>query len=638
MSKNIRDISYQKYLFHQGKNFKSYEFLGAFPEKHRGKEGVLFRVWAPRAVNVSLVADINNWDPARDPMKRVEDDSSIWEVFIPGMKKGDLYKFAVEHPDGKVIFKADPYAKETEKGPFTASEQMASRVSEKASSFNWNDSSWLKKRKSQNPYRSPMNIYEVHLGSWRRNPDGSFMTYRQIADKLIPYAKRMGYTHLELLPITEFPFEGSWGYQVTGYFSVTSRFGSPDDFRYFVNKAHEQGIGIFLDWVPAHFPKDEHGLIEFDGAPLYEDANPYRMEHKGWGTRAFDFGRPEVLSFLISSAFFFLEQYHVDGLRVDAIAAMLYLDYDRKDGEWAQNQNGGKENLEAIHFLQLMNENVLSSFPGALTIAEESTAWPMVTKPPVVGGLGFNFKWNMGWMNDTLDYFGKDPFFRGGAHNKLTFALTYAYSENFILPVSHDEVVHGKKSLLDKMPGEYDQKFDGVRSFFIYMMTHPGKKLNFMGNEIGQFIEWNETQELDWILLQYEKHVKLMSFVKDLNKLYLSEPALWRGDDRMEGFTWIDADNSKDTVYTYFRTDPETGDRLLVALNLSGNSFPEFDIGVPGGSKAVTLIDSSVEKYGGSEIHRKKTFRVRDGYVNGLPQHISIPLPQRSGIILRIEE
>ena len=633
------NISYQKYLFHQGKNYRSYEFMGAHPLPGKAK-GVVFRVWAPQAEKVSLVAEFNGWNPEATPLTRLEDDPSIWEATVMEMKTGDLYKYAITADTGKVTMKADPFAFEAEAGSIVDGHQYASRVSRLAKSFRWGDKRWMTKRDKQNPYRIPMNIYEVHLGSWRRKEDGSYYTYRELADVLIPYVKEMGYTHMELLPVMEHPFDGSWGYQVTGYYSVTSRYGSPEDFKYFINLAHKNHIGVILDWVPAHFPKDEHGLYEFDGHPLYEDSMPTRMEHKGWGTRAFDFGRGEVLSFLISNAFFYCDVYHIDGIRIDAVAAMLYLDYDREDGEWMPNINGGRENLEAIHFLRQMNHDVLKNFPGVFTVAEESTAWPMVTKPPQDGGLGFNFKWNMGWMNDTLSYFETDPLFRRGSHNKLTFAITYAYSENFILPISHDEVVHGKRSMVDKMPGEYDNKFAGLRSFFVYMMTHPGKKLTFMGAEFGQFIEWNEKQELDWLLLDYDNHRKLQDFVRDLNQLYLDSPAIWETDDRWDGFRWIDADNCDDNVYTYLRLDLDHKKKknLLIALNLSGVDYTDFWIGVPAKGKYTVRIDSDAPAYSGRGLRQETVYTSEEGDCNGQPQHISLSLPAFSGIVLEWSE
>ena len=633
------NISYQKYLFHQGKNYRSYEFMGAHPLPGKAK-GVVFRVWAPQAEKVSLVAEFNGWNPEATPLTRLEDDPSIWEATVMEMKTGDLYKYAITADTGKVTMKADPFAFEAEAGSIVDGHQYASRVSRLAKSFRWGDKRWMTKRDKQNPYRIPMNIYEVHLGSWRRKEDGSYYTYRELADVLIPYVKEMGYTHMELLPVMEHPFDGSWGYQVTGYYSVTSRYGSPEDFKYFINLAHKNHIGVILDWVPAHFPKDEHGLYEFDGHPLYEDSMPTRMEHKGWGTRAFDFGRGEVLSFLISNAFFYCDIYHIDGIRIDAVAAMLYLDYDREDGEWMPNINGGRENLEAIHFLRQMNHDVLKNFPGVFTVAEESTAWPMVPKPPQDGGLGFNFKWNMGWMNDTLSYFETDPLFRRGSHNKLTFAITYAYSENFILPISHDEVVHGKRSMVDKMPGEYDNKFAGLRSFFVYMMTHPGKKLTFMGAEFGQFIEWNEKQELDWLLLDYDNHRKLQDFVRDLNQLYLDSPAIWETDDRWDGFRWIDADNCDDNVYTYLRLDLDHKKKknLLIALNLSGVDYTDFWIGVPAKGKYTVRIDSDAPAYSGRGLRQETVYTSEEGDCNGQPQHISLSLPAFSGIVLEWSE
>ncbi len=637
MSKNQNDISYQKYLFHRGENYRSYEFLGAFPDKK--KKGVLFRVWAPRARAISLVWEGNGWQPGADSFARVADDDSLWECFVPDMKEGDLYKFAVEGSRGGLVYKDDPYGLETESPIGNNNPQRASVVYGRDRKYRWQDSRWMKERAKRNPYRSPMNIYEVQLGSWKRREDGSYMSYKDAARELIPYAKKMGFTHLELLPVTEYPYDGSWGYQVTGYFSVTARYGKPDELKYLIDEAHKNDLGVILDWVPAHFPKDAHGLIEFDGEPLYEDSNPFRMEHKGWGTRAFDFGRPEVKSFLVSSADYFCREFHADGIRVDAISAMLYLDYGRPDGEWMQNQNGGRENLEAIDFLHSLNEYLLSTYPGVLSIAEESTAWPMVTKPPKDGGLGFNFKWNMGWMNDTLAFFKEDFPWRGSHHYNLTFAMTYTYSENFILPISHDEVVHGKGSLVNKMPGTYEQKFDGGRSFYVYFLTHPGKKLSFMGNEFAQLIEWNENQGLDWMLLDYELHRKYQLFVRDLNHIYLENSQLWEGDDRIEGFRWIDADNTTASVYSYYREDPDhPGRKLLVILNYSGLDYQDFWFGVPDADYWRPLIDSDAPRYGGRGLRTKRKYRPKKGECNNYNKHISMTLPARSGIILVSEE
>ena len=648
-----------RYLFHKGKDYRAYEYFGAHKYTRDGKQGYIFRVWAPRAASISLVGDFNGWDPMADPFNRIENDDSIWECFSDRIEEGGLYKFLVTSDYGKQVYKADPYAFQSEYGELQAGSLRASILCDVERNFAWTDSKWLKTRDRRNPYRSPMNIYEVHLGSWRRKEDGSLYNYRELADLLIPYVVDMGYTHLEILPMMEHPFDGSWGYQVTGYYSVTGRYGEPDDFRYFVNKAHNAGLGVILDWVPAHFPKDEHGLAEFDGYPLYEYTDPLKREHKGWGTCAFDFGRPEVLSFLISNAFYYCEKFHADGLRVDAVAAMLYLNYDRQDGDWTPNEDGGVENKEAIAFLQQVNQDVLINFPGALMIAEESTAWPNVTKPPQIGGLGFNFKWNMGWMNDVLEYFRTDMLFRRGIHHKLTFALTYAYSENFILPISHDEVVHGKCSLLDKMPGDYEDKFAGYRSFLAFMYTHPGKKLNFMGSEFGQFTEWSEKHELDWMLLDYEKHAKAKDFVKELNHYYKENPALWRADDSYEGFRWIDADNADDNVYTYFRIDPEgtykrkghSGKKeepegceaemaaagkpvTAVILNLSGKDYSDFDIGVPNASYYIAKIDTDREEFGGTGLRTEDRYTVKEGKRNGFDHYITITLPKLSAVIL----
>jgi len=621
--------------FHEGTDCRTYEFLGV----HRtcGTEnGFVFRVWAPRASGVSLVGDFNGWDIHCDPMQRLEDDDSIWERTVSGANVGDLYKFAVTSDDGKVQYKADPYAFESESGRLEDGGMRASRVCDLNEKFGWHDSAWLARRERMDTYSCPMSIYEVHLGSWRHHEDGSAYSYSELAKTLIPYVKAMGYTHIEILPVMEHPFDGSWGYQITGYYSVTARYGTPEGFRKLVDAAHAGGIGVILDWVPAHFPKDSFGLIEFDGHPLYEDSSPYRMEHKGWGTRAFDFGRPEVVSFLVSNAFFYCDMYHADGLRVDAVAAMLYLNYDRKDGEWEPNDEGGAENKEAVAFLQTVNRQILSDFRGVMMIAEESTAWPNVTKPPQIGGLGFNYKWNMGWMNDVLEYFVTDPLFRKGVHNKLTFSISYAYSENFILPISHDEVVHGKKSLLDKMPGEYEDKFAGMRSFLVYMFSHPGKKLMFMGSELAQFIEWDEKRELDWMLLDYDQHAAMKKFVKALNTCYRDTPALWRLDTSYDGFEWIDANNADDNVFTYYRTDGDSVSPQIIVtvLNLSGRDIERYDVGVPEAESYERLIDTDMKIYGGTGTRRARRYRVREGERNGHSQYVTVVLPKLSAVML----
>ena len=651
----IQNISEHKYLFHHGANYRSYEFLGAhMTGGAAGKEaGVTFRVWAPRADSISVVGTFNDWDVSAHPMEQLEDDPEIWEAFVPGAKVNDLYKFAVTaaHPgDGggkgavRTVWKADPFAFFSENGGDPDSQRASiiydiSGAHDPNAAFQWEDCEWMKARQSRNIYKSPVNIYEVHLGSWRRHEDGRPLTYRETADSLIEYVKGMGYTYIELLPVMEHPFDGSWGYQVTGYYSPTSRYGRPEDLKYLIDKAHQNDIGVIMDWVPAHFPKDEYGLAEFDGQPLYEYTDKLKAEHRGWGTLAFDFGRPEVISFLVSNAFYYCEQFHVDGLRVDAVAAMIYLNYGREFGEWMPNKDGGLENLEAIKFLQRMNQDVLSNFPGVITVAEESTAFPMITKPPHDGGLGFNFKWNMGWMNDELEYFESDPLFRRDIHGKLIFSIDYAWSENFILPISHDEVVHGKKSLLDKMPGEYDRKFDGFRTFMAYMITHPGKKLTFMGTEFAQFIEWNENQQLDWLLLDYDKHRQAWEFVRDLNYMYQQESALWSNDDVPEGFQWIDGGNIYDNVITFMRRDvDEEASPLVICLNLSGKDLKDYKVGVPLAEKDVPVIDTDAVNYGGQGKRTASSYKVLPDGWNGYENNIEIDLPALSAIVLKQKE
>ncbi|MDD5922079.1 MAG: 1,4-alpha-glucan branching protein GlgB [Eubacteriales bacterium] len=628
---NRKEGEVHRYLFHQGREHRAYDYFGARRISGEPADGILFRVYAPHAEEVFVVGDFNDWEVGKNPMKKLPDDVSILELSVAEARLGQLYKFAIRTKDGRLIYKADPYAFESECGEG----KDASRISDAGYGYKWRDQSWMKARSNDDLLHSPVNIYEVHLGSWMHQEDGSPIGYRGLAKELIPYVKRMGYTHIEILPVMEYPYEASWGYQVTGYYSVTSRYGTPEDFKYFIDEAHRKNIGVIMDWVPAHFPKDAFGLAEFDGDLLYEDKDPLRREHKSWGTLAFDFGMPEVRSFLVSSAYFFLDLFHLDGIRVDAVAAMLYLDYDRADGEWRPNKNGGKENLEAVSFLQELNRAILTDFPGIISCAEESTAWPGVTLPPEDGGLGFNFKWNIGWMNDALSYFETDPLFRRGIHNRLTFSLTYAYSENYILPVSHDEVVHGKRSLLSKMPGEYNQKFDGYRSFLVYMMTHPGKKLFFMGAEIAQFIEWDEKKELDWVLLEYDMHRRAQAFVRELNRFYAAHPALWKLDDRMEGFGWIDPDNCDDNVFSYYRTNGAKNPEIeMVILNLSGKDYKNFAVGVPKKGTYEKVLDSDLRRFGGRGIRRKKMYGTLDGPVKGAEQFVMIDLPALSGVIL----
>ena len=514
------------YLFHQGTNYKTYEYLGSHICDCDGKMGVIFRVWAPSAEKVALVGDFNDWNESSTPMQKAGD--GVWGVFVEGLKQFDAYKYAIT-ANGKTFLKADPYAYHAETAPATASKVYA------LDGYEWKDADFIAGRDKCGYHHKPLNIYEVNLLSFRRKADGSYYSYRELATVLVDYVAYMGYNCVEMMPVTEFPYDGSWGYQVTGYFAVTSRLGTPKDFMYLVDAFHRKGISVILDWVPAHFPKDEFGLYEFDGSLLYENHGWDRMEHKGWGTRIFDLGRTEVQSFLVSSACFFFEKYHIDGIRVDAVASMLYLDYDKKPGEWIPNEYGDNKNLEAIAFIKKLNSVVHETFPYALMIAEESTAFPKVTETVENGGLGFDYKWNMGWMNDTLSYIQTDPLFRKYDHNKLTFSLTYAFSEHFVLPVSHDEVVHGKKSLLDKQFGGYDDKFAGVRAFMGFMMSHPGKKLIFMGCEFGQYKEWAYEEGLEFFLKKYPSHAKLAKFYKDINETYLSTPALYGDDDGWDG-------------------------------------------------------------------------------------------------------
>ena len=581
------------YLFHEGTQTRAYAVFGAHPAEQDGRQGTRFSVWAPHAENIWIEGDFNDWCGNGYRMERVG-GSGVWTLFAPGVAAGSLYKYAIQHPSGEIRVKADPFAFAAEVRPNTAS-----RIVD-LERFEWTDAAWRERQLSRPIYDRPLNIYEVHLGSWRRKADGSFLTYRDLAVELVDYAADMGYTHLELLPVAEHPLDGSWGYQQTGYYAVTSRYGSPADFQFLVNRAHEKGIGVILDWVPGHFCKDDHGLARFDGEPLFEPRDRVQAENVEWGTLNFDLGNPEVRSFLISNAMFWFDVYHLDGLRVDAVANLLYLDFARGPGQWRPNRHGGRENLDAVAFLRQLNKAVFAGFPAALMIAEESTTWTGVTRPAHEGGLGFNYKWNMGWMNDMLRYAKKDPLFRAGCHNLVTFAMMYMYSENFILPLSHDEVVHGKQSLLDKMPGDYWQKFAGLRGFLGFTAAHPGKKLLFMGGEFGQFIEWNENQSLDWHLLDYELHAKLHRYVQDLNHLYLSSPCLWQADHKRSGFRWINPDDRNASIASFIRYAEDVSDYLIVVCNFTPVGREGYVIGAPEAGEFEEVFNSDRLEYGGS--------------------------------------
>ncbi len=623
MGKIKEEYQLPVYLFHNGTNYKSYEFFG----NHTLDDGrVAFRVWAPNAEAVSVVGDFNSWDAQAHKCFPVA--PGIWEAIIDNVNVYDCYKYAIKAKSGKTLMKADPYAVHQETRPGTGSKVY------ELGRYKWNDANWQTDKSRQNILEKPVNIYEVHMGSWKMHDDGNFLTYREMAEQLVPYVKEMGYTHIEMLPIMEYPYDGSWGYQVTGYFAATSRYGLPEDLMYFVDTCHKEGIGVILDWVPAHFPKDGFGLYEFDGSCCYEYSDMKKGEHKEWGTRVFDYGKNEVKSFLISSADYWIEKFHFDGIRVDAVASMLYLDYDRKDGEWTPNKNGGRENLEAVDFFRQLNTTILTNHPGTMMIAEESTAWPMITMPPSEGGLGFNFKWNMGWMNDMLRYSSMDPLFRKGNHSCITFSFFYAFSENFVLPISHDEVVHGKASLLNKMPGDYDMKFEGLRLFLAYMMAHPGKKLLFMGSEFGQFIEWNYEQGLDWILLGYDKHRLTQDYTKELNRFYKEHSELWEVDYSWEGFQWISSEDNCNSVIAFRRINKK-GEELIAVFNWTPNSFNSYRIGVPDEGTYKVVFDTALQKYGGDKPRLTGTYKSKKGSIHGYDQHIDLKLHGLSAVFLK---
>jgi 1,4-alpha-glucan branching enzyme len=613
------------YLAGEGSHYQLYRKLGAHLSEMDGVSGVSFAVWAPSAKRVSVVGSFNNWDGRLFPM-RAMGSSGIWEIFVPGLGAGVFYKYEIKTAQGDIRLKADPYGFAMELRPGTAS------IVWDMEAYLWNDSPWVAARSERNLREEPMAIYEVHLGSWMRAEGNKWLTYRELAPKLVNHVKKFGFTHVELLPVAEHPFDASWGYQVTGYYAPTSRFGTPDDFKYFVDTCHSQDIGVIMDWVPAHFPKDDWSLRRFDGTALYEHLDPREGEHAEWGTLIFNFGRHEVRNFLIANALFWLDEYHIDGLRVDAVASMLYLDYGKKEGEWIPNLYGGNENLEAIAFFRKLNEAVYGRFPGCFTVAEESTAWSGVTSPAYLGGLGFGFKWDMGWMHDTLLYFGKEPVHRRYHHNNLTFSMMYAYSENFILPFSHDEVVYGKGSLLRKMPGDEWQKFANLRLLLTYMYTHPGKKLLFMGTELASWDEWYHDSGLDWHLQSDSMRAAFQQFMRDLGKLYLESPALWKLDTLPEGFSWIDCNDSDSSVLSYIRYDKEG--HLVCVLNLTPVPRHGYRIGVPGAQGYHERLNSDSVHYGGSNVGNAAFVRVEAIPFHGFPNSISLTLPPLGCLVL----
>ncbi|MGL5822573.1 MAG: 1,4-alpha-glucan branching protein GlgB [Sarcina sp.] len=628
--KNFTDLDV--YLFHEGKHFQVYNFMGAILRSENGRRGVRFTTWAPNAKNVYVVGEFNEWKVSEQYKLIKESSMGILSLFLQGIKAGTKYKLAIEDNYGNIVLKADPYGRASELRPNIASVIVNKNM------YKWKDTRWINKRDSSDVKREAMNIYELHLGSWKTSEDGNFLTYREIKHILPKYLKEMGYTHVEIMPLMEHPLDNSWGYQVTGFYAATSRFGNANGLKELVDELHRYDIGVILDWVPGHFCKDAHGLYQFDGTPTYEYVEGWKADNKGWGTCNFDLGRPEVRSFLISNALFWLREYHFDGLRVDAVANMIYLNYGRDESEWRYNADGSTHNIDAVEFIKTLNQTIFEEFPNIIMAAEESTSWEKVSHKVEDGGLGFNYKWDMGWMNDTLEYCESDPLFRKYKHNDMTFSMMYNFSENFILPISHDEVVHGKKSLLDKMPGDYWNKFAGLRLFATYMMGHPGKKLNFMGVEIGQFIEWREYEELEWKLLSYPIHSGINRFYKELNHFYKENKALWERDHLDNGFNWIDADNKDQSIFIFMRKgDNVFEDTLIFICNFTSNYYESFRVGVPFNGIYRQAFNSDELKYGGSG-------KGVDGqiYAQSIPYHsekysVDISVPPMGGLVLKIE-
>lgn len=610
------------YLFREGTFYRSYEFLGAHPMEE--EEAVRFVTWAPRAKEVYLIGDFNEWDNYSLPLKRIG-DSGLWNICVKGVEEFECYKYRIISQENEERIKSDPYAFYSEVKPKTASRYYDIK------SYDWNDERWMKNRDTN--YNKPMSVYELNLSSWRTKEDGNPYTYRELANHLIRYVKSVGFTHIELMPIMEHPYDGSWGYQITGYFSPTSRFGTPKDLMYLIDKCHQNSIGVILDWVPVHFCKDDHGLARYDGTPCFESNDPMKAENEPWGTLNFDYSKPEVVSFLISSALYWLDYYHIDGLRVDAVAYMLYHDFSGKD---VKNIYGGRENLEAVEFIKKLNKTVRKKYPDIGMMAEESTDWEKVSHPIEDGGLGFHYKWNMGWMNDILTYMETDPYFRKGNQNALTFSIMYAFSENFILPLSHDEVVHGKKSLLDKMPGEYDEKFANLRLLYLYMYAHPGKKLLFMGGEFGQFIEWNEWQELDWFLLEYDRHSQMRQFIKEINEVYRKETCLFELDNSYDGFRWIEHKNHAESIIAFERLDKDDN-KIIVVLNFTPIERTNYPIGVDEKGRYRTVLNSDCRRFGGS-LKRIQNYNTYEEPFHDRNYHLKVDIPALGGIYLNLRK